>query len=40
MRLSPPPTPTGFFSLLRRGDPLQLLYEDCWWDVQFDEVRL
>ena len=30
-------TPTGFFGLLQRGDKLQLLYEDCWWDVQFDE---
>ena len=25
---------------MRRGDKLQLLYEDCWWDVQFDEVVL
>jgi len=38
VRRQPPPTPTGFFGLLHRGDKVQLLYEDCWWDVQFDEV--
>ena len=38
IRPKPPPTPRGFHGLVRKGDPLQLLLEDAWWDVIVDAI--
>ena len=34
----PPPTPTGFHSLLQTGDRIQLFYDDAWWATKLNET--
>ena len=38
VRLRPPRAPAGFVSLIRPGDKVQLLLDDCHWDVTLDQV--
>ena len=38
LRPLPPPPPSGFFTKLKVGTPLESLFEDGWWDVTLDAI--
>lgn len=38
VRPEPPPTPEAFHRLIARGDVLEMLFEDGWWEVRVEEI--
>jgi len=39
VRLAPPRQPAGMLSCVRPGDKMQLLLDDCYWDVTLEEIE-